>query len=231
MHDVILLIDDDPLLCRELAASLQRQGFRVRTAGDAAQGLALARRQRPDLVLLDIGLDGLDALPIFQGELRLPVILLSRRSRPEDEALGLDLGADDYVTKPVELERLTARIRAVLRRYRAPARGQPGQPLAVGCLTVDPAARAATVGPASLKLAPREFDLLYALAARPGQVVTAEALLAGVWGAGYAGEPQVLYVAISKLREKLAALPGHDLRIVTVHRVGYKIVENLLRTL
>jgi DNA-binding response OmpR family regulator len=228
MHDAVLLIDDDPLLCHQLAASLQQQGFRVQTAGDAERGLALARRQRPDLVLLEIslpGMDGLDALSIFQGELRLPVILLTRRSRPEDEALGLELGADDYVAKPYDLERLVARIRTVLRRNRWTAGSQATQPLALDCLSMDPAGRVACVGTTRLDLSPREFDLLYNLAARAGQVVSGDALLAQVWGVGFAGEPQVLYVNISKLRRKLASVPGHSLRLVTVHRVGYKLVE------
>ena len=129
MTHEILLIDDDPLLCRSLAYSLEHAGYRVRTAGDAADGARPRTAAAPDLVLLDIGLpgmDGLDALRIFQRELRLPVILLTARRGGQDEALGLELGADDYVAKPYNMDALLARIAAVLRRAaRQPARRQP----------------------------------------------------------------------------------------------------------
>jgi DNA-binding response OmpR family regulator len=223
----ILLIDDDPLLCRSLAYSLEHAGYRVRTAGDATAGLTLARAAAPDLVLLDIGLpgmDGLDALRIFQRELRLPVILLTARRGGQDEALGLELGADDYVAKPYHMDALLARIAAVLRRTARQPGALAAHALTVGDLVVDPRARTAILRGQELRLTPRAFDLLALLASRPGEVAPLDTLLSQVWGQDFTGEPQALYVHIRWLREKLASVEGHSVRILTVHRVGYKLV-------
>jgi len=228
MTHEILLIDDDLLLCRGLGYSLARSGYRVRTAGDATEGLALAQGLTPDLVLLDIGLpgmDGLEAMRIFQRDLKLPVILLTARRGGRDEALGLELGADDYVTKPFDMDRLLARIKATLRRHACQEAPPAPGPLTLGNLTISPQTRVARIGQRPLDLTPREFDLLYVLAGLAGQVISIEALLDRVWGAEFDGEPQVVYVHISGLREKLAGTPGHTLRIVTLHRVGYKLVD------
>jgi DNA-binding response OmpR family regulator len=166
--------------------------------------LALARSKRPNLVLLsDIGLpgiDGLDAMLVFQKQLDLPVILLTARRQVQDETLGLRLGADDYVVKPFSLEVLVARIRSVLRR----SGHSPSPTLAtitVGALTIDPGSRTAIAGAHVLKLPPRVFDLLYALASEAGRVVPIERLVQDVWGLRYEGEPQVVYVHIRWLRE------------------------------
>ena len=164
----ILLVDDDPLLHRSLAFNLERAGYRASTAANAEDALALARRDPPDLVLLDIGLpgmDGLDALRHFQAEVGVPVVFLTARRRELDEVLGLELGADDYVTKPFDLDVLLARIKAVLRRAeRSEAKSWAGSgPLVVGDLAIDPAAHTVTVGGQPVELAPREFDLLHAL--------------------------------------------------------------------
>jgi DNA-binding response OmpR family regulator len=221
----VLLIDDDPLLCRSLAYSLEHAGYRIRTAGDASAGLTLARAAAPDLVLLDIGLpgmDGLEAMRIFQRELRLPVILLTARRGGQDEALGLELGADDYVAKPYHMDALLARIAAVLRR--SVPRTVAADHLAIGDLAIDMRAHTAVLGGQELRLPPRTFDLLALLAAHPGEVVPLDALIAQVWGRDFSGEPQALYVHIRWLREKLASVPGHSVRILTVHRVGYKLV-------
>jgi DNA-binding response OmpR family regulator len=223
----ILLIDDDPLLRRSLAYSLERAGYRVRGAADASAGLASARAAAPDLVLLDIGLpgmDGLDALRIFQRELRLPVILLTARRGGQDEALGLELGADDYVAKPYHMDALLARIAAVLRRTARQPSALAAHALTVGDLVVDPRARTATLRGQELRLAPRAFDLLALLASHPGEVAPLDTLLSQVWGQDFTGEPQALYVHIRWLREKLASVEGHSVRILTVHRVGYKLV-------
>ena len=224
MPETVLLVDDDPLLRRSLAYSLEREGFLVHTAADADEGLALARQIRPDIVLLDIGLPGTDGLPalgVFQRQLGLPVILLTARRQASDETLGLRLGADDYVAKPYSLNVLVARIRSVLRRS---ARTSHPAVLTVGNLTIDPQERTATVGRQTLNLAPRVFDLLYLLASHAGHVVPLETLLRDVWGAEYEGESQVVYVHVSWLRERLESLPDSSVRIVTVHRVGYKLV-------
>jgi DNA-binding response OmpR family regulator len=222
----ILLVDDDALLRRSLAFNLEKAGYRVSTAATGEDGLARARLDPPDLVLLDIGLpgmDGLDALRRLQRQTEVPVIFLTARRRELDQVLGLELGADDYVTKPFDIDVLLARIKAVLRRA-APAPLPAPAPLAVGDLTVDPAAHIVTVGGRAVELTPREFDLLHALAAEAGRVVSVDDLLGRVWGAEYVGEPQVVYVHVRWLREKLEGDPSHPRRIVTVRGRGYKLI-------
>jgi DNA-binding response OmpR family regulator len=223
----ILLIDDDALLRRSLAFNLERAGYHAATAESAETALAMAQRHRPDLVILDIGLpgmDGLEALRQFEERLDVPVIFLSARHRELDQVLGLELGADDYITKPFDLDVLLARIKAVLRRTRrAPARNAAPAVLQAGDITIDPTAHVVTLAGHRIQLPPREFDLLYVLASEAGHVVSADTLLAQVWGPEYAGEPQVVYVHIRWLREKLEEEPQHPRRIVTVRGVGYKL--------
>ena len=223
----ILLVDDDALLRRSLSFNLEQNGYRVSTAGNAEDALALAKRDRPDLILLDIGLpgmDGLDALKYIQDKLEVPVIFLTARRRELDEVLGLELGADDYLTKPFNLDVVLARIKAVLRRSRAkPSAEAEPEVLEVGDLMIDPGAHSVTIGGHPLELTPREFDLLYTLAMEAGHVVSVDELLGRVWGAEFVGEPQVVYVHIRWLREKLEDDPNHPRRIVTVRGVGYKL--------
>jgi DNA-binding response OmpR family regulator len=227
MAQHILLVDDDALLRRSLAFNLEQAGYRVSTAANAEDALAFARQDSPDLVLLDIGLpgmDGLDALRQFREQSGVPVIFLTARRRELDEALGLELGADDYVTKPFDLDVLLAHVKAVLRRSRRTAEPVKSQaPLVVGDLTIDPNAHTVVVGGKSLDLPPREFELLHTLALEAGHVVSAEHLLARVWGAEYEGEPQVVYVHIRWLREKLEDDPQRPRRILTMRGVGYKL--------
>ncbi|WP_322800870.1 response regulator transcription factor [Thermoflexus sp.] len=224
----ILLIDDDALLRRSLAFSLEQAGFEVHTAATAEEGLAIAARERPDLVLLDIGLpgmDGLEALRRFREILGLPVIFLTARRRELDQVVGLELGADDYITKPFDTDVLIARIRAVLRRIRSsPMVSSTPSPLVVGDLVIDPAARTVMVAGRMVSLTPKEFDLLYTLALAPNRVLPTEMLLNQVWGAEYAGQPETLYVHIRWLREKIEEDPEHPRRILTVRGVGYKLV-------
>lgn len=223
----ILLVDDDKLLRRSQGFNLEQAGHRVSTAANAEDALALAERDRPDLVLLDIGLpgmDGLDALRYFEDRLHVPVIFLTARRRELDEALGLELGADDYITKPFDQDVLLARIKAVLRRTDRPTPVDEDQePLVVGDLTIDPAAHTVKLGDRQLELPPREFDLLHALALEAGHVLSVDALLNRVWGAEYVGESQVVYVHIRWLREKLEEDPHNPRWIITVRGVGYKL--------
>ena len=223
----ILLVDDDALLRRSLAFNLEQAGYRVSTAASAEDALALSRQDSPDLVLLDIGLpdmDGLDALRQFREHSGAPVVFLTARRRELDEALGLELGADDYVTKPFDLDVLLAHIKAVLRRtQRSAVSPAERAPVVVGDMAIDPMAHTFTVGGRPIDLPPREFDLLYALASEAGHVVSTDDLLARVWGAEYEGEPQVVYVHIRWLREKLEDDPQHPRRIVTVRGVGYRL--------
>jgi DNA-binding response OmpR family regulator len=228
MINHILIVDDDALLRRSLSYNLERHGYRTSTAGSVEDALALAKRDSPDLVLLDIGLpgmDGLDGLRAFQREFNLPVIMLTARRRELDEVLGLELGADDYITKPFDLDILVARIKAVLRRYRRET-VEPAQQTAslqIGDLIIDPAAHTITLQGRDLDLSPREFALLHTLALEPGKVLSTSDLLARVWGAEYIGEPQVVYVHIRWLREKIENDPNQPQRIITVRGVGYKL--------
>jgi DNA-binding response OmpR family regulator len=224
----ILLVEDDALLRRSLAFSLEQAGYRMTTSANAEDALALSRRDPPDLVLLDIGLpgiDGLEALRHFREIVGAPVIFVTARRRELDEALGLELGADDYITKPFDLNVLLARVKAVLRRSQRPVAGFQSTPksLAIGDLVIDTAAHSVTVSGRSVDLSPREFELLYTLALEAGQVISADDLLARVWGAEYQGQPQVVYVHIRWLREKIEEIPGQPRRIITVRGVGYKL--------
>jgi len=224
----ILLVDDDELLRRSLAFNLEKAGYQVMTAASAEDALAQAQVEPPDLVLLDIGLpgmDGLDALRTLRARTaHLPVIFLTARRRGLDEVLGLELGADDYITKPFDIDVLLARIKVVLRRARAVPSPPRLAPLVVGDLVIDTAAHTVTLHGQPVELPPREFDLLRALALEAGHVLSVNDLLVRVWGAEYVGEPQVVYVHIRWLREKLEEDPQHPRRILTVRGVGYKLV-------
>ncbi|MGD8622868.1 MAG: response regulator transcription factor [Anaerolineales bacterium] len=227
-HANLLLVDDDQLLRRSLSFTLEKAGFHVFTSETAEDALAAARRDRPDLVLLDIslpGMDGLDALKQFKEELRIPVIFLTARRKELDEALGLELGADDYVTKPFDEDVLMARIKAVLRRTRADTLGlHTDESIHVGDLHIDPAAHTVELAGEMIELPPREFDLLHTLALEAGKVLSADDLLSRVWGAEYMGEPQVVYVHIRWLREKIEVDPENPSRLRTVRGVGYKLI-------
>lgn len=227
MNKHILLVDDDQLLRRSLSFNLEQAGYRVSTAASAEDALALTARDRPDLVLLDIGLpgmDGLDALRHFEERMSVPVIFLTARRRELDEVLGLELGADDYITKPFDQDVLMARIKAVLRRSeQAASPPTEPEPLVVGDVVIDPAAHTVSVEGRPVELPPREFDLLHALALEAGHVVSVDDLLARVWGAEYEGESQVVYVHVRWLREKLEEDPHRPRRIITVRGVGYKL--------
>ncbi len=226
----VLVVDDDSLLRRSLAFDLGKAGYRVTAAASAEDALILAAQDRPDLVLLDIGLpgmDGLEALRHFQARFSAPIVFLTARRRAFDEVVGLELGAHDYITKPFDTDVLIARIKGILRRTELAAAAAPAPApcvLEVGDLVIDPGCRTVRRRGELVELTPRAFDLLYALATRPGQVVSAESLLAQVWGAEYAVEPQVIYVHIRWLREKLEENPNHPRRLITVHGLGYKLV-------
>jgi DNA-binding response OmpR family regulator len=226
MSQHILIVDDDNLMRRALAFHLQQAGFRTSNAASAETALSIAQRDPPDLVLLDIslpGMGGLGALTRFREQFGAPVIFVTARRRHLDEILGLELGADDYVTKPFDMDVLLARVKVALRVHgESPSRVAP-EALQYGDLRIDPGTRQVTVGGAPLSLAPREYDLLYALALARGNVVRREDLLTQVWGAEFQGQPQALYVHISWLREKLEDDPQTPKRIITVHGVGYKL--------
>lgn len=228
----ILVVDDDTLLRRSLSLQLEQAGYRASTAANAEDALALARREPPDLILLDVGLpvmDGLEALRHFQKDMQdIPVIFVSARRRELDTILGLELGADDYITKPFNPDVLLAHIKAVLRRSQrqSPPSTAP-EKLVVGDLVIDPAARTVTLAEEPVELTAKEFDLLHALALQAGAVIPVDDLIAQVWGAEFLGEPQAVYVYIRWLRDKIESDPQHPQRIVNVRGVGYKLVPQL----
>jgi DNA-binding response OmpR family regulator len=224
----LLLIDDDALMRRSLAYNLERAGYHVQTEANAEDGIALAGRERPDLVVLDIGLpgmDGLEAVRIFRSKLNLPVIFLTARRRELDEVLGLELGADDYITKPFDLDVLVAHIKAVLRRAHPESVQENGQDIHAGDLVISPKEHTVCLAGQTIEVSPREFEMLRVLAERPDQVVTTADLLNQVWGAEYEGQPQVVYVHARWLREKIEKDPNHPRRLITVHGVGYKLIS------
>jgi DNA-binding response OmpR family regulator len=228
MSKNILIVDDDVLMRRSLALSMEQAGYKAFNAANAEDALLMARRDPPDLVLLDIGLpgmDGLDALRIFKEQIGVPVIFLTARRRNLDEVLGLELGADDYITKPFDVDVLLAHVKAVLRRaeMEGPKKLDGNAPVEVGDLIIDPGAHSVVIGGKEVELRPREFDLLHTMALQPGMVISVEDLLASVWGAEYIGEPQVVYVHIRWLRKKIEDDPDNPKRIQTVHGVGYKL--------
>jgi DNA-binding response OmpR family regulator len=229
MPRTILLVDDDALMRRSLAFHLEQGGYRVHTAASAEDALGVAAHSPPDLVLLDIGLpgmDGLDALNKLKTLYDLPVIFLTARRRELDEVVGLELGADDYITKPFDVDVVLARIKAVLRRSGRATQGeQPHERLVAGDLVIDPESHTAQRGGQALELSPREFSLLYALAAQADRVIPTQDLLAQVWGAEFTGQPQVVYVHIRWLRRKIEADPSRPRRLLTVRGVGYRLVS------
>ncbi|OGC76666.1 MAG: hypothetical protein A2Z27_04855 [candidate division Zixibacteria bacterium RBG_16_50_21] len=227
MSKYILLVDDDALMRRSLALILEQAGYRTSTAANAEDALASARRDRPDLVLLDIGLpgmDGLEALRHFRDQLSVPVIFLTARRRNLDQILGLELGADDYITKPFEADVLLAHVKAVLRRVGA-SLAVPEQTalVTVGDIQIDPYTHTVTVEGNPIELTPREFDLLHTFALEPNRVISVDELLDRVWGAEFIGQPQVVYVHIRWLREKIETDSSHPQRIISIHSVGYKL--------
>jgi DNA-binding response OmpR family regulator len=226
MPGSILLIDDDKLMRRSLAFNLQQAGYSAATAADAETGIEMIRQHRPDLVILDIGLpgmDGLDALKIIRDQMGVPVILLTARRRGVDEILGLELGADDYVTKPFEFDILQARIKAVVRRTAAlKDMVEPAEIVRQGNIAIDPAAHQVLVADKPVNLSPKEFDLLFLLVSNAGKVLSTDDILTRVWGAEFEGQPQVVYVHIRWLREKLGDAGKTTPMIQTVRGVGYK---------
>ncbi len=218
----ILVVDDERHIIDLLRLYLEKEGFAVVAAADGEEALALHARHDPSLVILDLMLpkiDGFDVCREIRRRGETPVIMLTARSDDVDAIVGLELGADDYVTKPFNPRALVARVRAVLRRTDVIARG--GRPFEVGDLRVDPRRREAAVGVRHLDLRAREFDLLAALARDPGVVLTRDALLEHVWGTDFPGETRTVDVHVAELRKKL----GDDgPAIETVRGVGYRLV-------
>ncbi|MGI5215140.1 response regulator transcription factor [Plantactinospora sp. CA-290183] len=220
----LLLIEDDPAISDPLRHALRERGHAVAAVRSAMTGLQGVLDDRPDLVILDLGLpdlDGLEMLRMLRAVNATPVIIATARDDEADIIRGLDAGADDYVVKPFTAAQLDARIRAVLRRGAAPANGPA--PLAVGELRVDPGSRQATLAGTPLELTPREFDLLHHLAGRAGLVVTKRELLTEVWQLPYGGADKTVDVHLSWLRRKLGETAQRPRYLHTVRGVGVRL--------
>ena len=221
----ILLVEDDASIREITALGLRGAGFQVDTAADGVEGLDRWRRERPDLVLLDVmlpRLDGLEVLRAIRRESTTPVVMLTARADTLDVVVGLESGADDYVRKPFELPELVARVRAALRRRGADAGDAPDALIRLGPLRIDPAGRTVTRDGTAIELTRTEFDLLVELARHAGQVVARDQLLDRVWGYDYLGDSRLVDVAIGRLRAKVEADPAQPRLVLTVRGVGYK---------
>jgi DNA-binding response OmpR family regulator len=225
----VLVVDDDPLVCKGLKFNLEQAGYKVATASTAHTALELSGRNLFDAAILDIGLpdnSGLDLCKMLKAQRDLPVIFLTARRRELDEVVGLEVGADDYITKPFSADILLARLRAVLRRVSKPIT-QPlhtGLPIIAGPFELNPLTHTARQNSKQLDLAPREFDLLQLFLSHPERAFTSDELVESIWGVEFAGEPQVLYVQVRSLRMKIEEDPSNPSHILTLRGVGYKFV-------
>jgi len=220
----ILVVDDESHIVELVRLYLERDGFRVESASDGAQGLRLALELRPALIILDLMLpevDGLEVCRRVRADSDVPIVMLTARDEDVDKIVGLELGADDYLTKPFNPRELLARVKAILRRTEAAPRPE-GKALHVGDVTVDPARREVTVAGQPVPLRAKEFDLLQAFVEHKGLVLTREQLLSRVWGYDFYGETRTVDVHVAHLRKRLAASAG--VRIETLTGVGYKLV-------
>jgi DNA-binding response OmpR family regulator len=223
----ILVIEDDPSILRGLQLNLGMEGYAVRSASDGETGLALARAERFDLLVVDVMLPRLGGLEVIR-ELRredpdLPVLILSAKGQESDKVAGLQLGADDYMVKPFSLKELLARIDALLRRRRA--RGETGEargPRKAGHVEIDPVARRATAGGAPLELTAREFDLLAWFVAHPDRVFSREQLMEAVWGSRYFGTARTVDNFVARLRAHIGDDADQPRHLETVRGVGYR---------
>jgi DNA-binding response OmpR family regulator len=231
MPDKILIVEDEPALQETLAYNLARQGYLTETAGDGYTALEAARRFLPDLVLLDLmlpGLDGIEVCRILRQETSIPIIMLTARDDEIDRIIGLEIGADDYVTKPFSIRELLARIKAHLRRARLDQAAQqaPAAPAAdilrFGNLSINLTRHEVLLDDQPLALRPKEYDLLLLLAQHQGQVLTRELIMQRVWGWEFSGGSRTVDVHVRWLREKIERDPTQPARIVTVRSTGYR---------
>jgi len=221
MKSRVLVVDDDPALSEMLSIVLRGEGFDTAVVSDGPRALPAVRELRPDVVLLDLmlpGMNGIDVCRAIRAESGVPIVMLTAKSDTVDVVLGLESGADDYVIKPFKPKELVARIRARLRRTDA----EPAEVLTVGDVAIDVPAHQVTRGGRPVSLTPLEFDLLVALARKPRQVFTREVLLEQVWGYRHAADTRLVNVHVQRLRSKIEHDPERPEVVLTVRGVGYK---------
>lgn len=225
--ETILVVDDEPKIVRTAKAYLENAGFAVVTADDGQMALTVYRHEKPALVILDLGLPGLDGLDVartLRKDSDVPIIMLTARVDETDKLIGLELGADDYITKPFSPRELVARVRAVLRRSGG-EREQTPPPIVAGEIRIDLERRLVTAGGEAVELTPTEFDLLAVLARYPGRVFTRLELLDRVQGYAFEGYERTVDAHIKNLRQKIEPEPKQPRYVLTVYGVGYRFVE------
>jgi DNA-binding response OmpR family regulator len=222
----VLIVEDEENLRVALQFNLQQEGYDVHTAADGVTGLEIARAERPDLLILDVmlpGMNGYDVCREIRKDSDVPILMLTAKSEEIDKVVGLEIGADDYVTKPFGVRELIARVHALLRRRRGDVGSAVvGEPLRAGDLSVDIAGHVAHKAGEVVELKPREFDLLALLVANPGRAYSRAQILEAVWGHNYIGDERTVDVHIRWLRQKIEDEPSLPRRIVTVRGVGYR---------
>jgi DNA-binding response OmpR family regulator len=224
----ILIVDDELPLLESLRIALERHHYAVLTATTGAQAVQVARQARPDLIILDVmlpQLDGFEVCRILRAELPTPILMLTAREDPADKVIGLELGADDYLTKPFHLRELLARVKAMLRRVDLGRQTPPevaDDALVIGNLSLSVARRRATRAGVDVPLRPKEFELLAYLMRHPGFALSRDQLMDAVWGSEHVGDPRTVDVHIRWLREKIEDDPSQPRRIETVRNVGYR---------
>jgi two-component system, OmpR family, response regulator RegX3 len=224
---LVLVVDDEQSYRDALRIALEREGFRVEVAADGAEAIARFDAVRPALVLLDVMLpriSGVDVCREIRTRSQVPIIMVTARNAEIDAVVGLEVGADDYVTKPFRLRELVARVRAALRRGRGEESGvaQPDEVIEIGDVRLDAARHEVAVRGERVALPLKEFELLELLLANAGRVLTRDVLIDRVWGPNYYGDTKTLDVHVKRLRAKVEDDPGHPARIVTVRGVGYR---------
>ena len=221
MKSRVLVVDDDPALAEMLTIVLRGEGFDTAVVGDGTRALPAVRDLRPDVVLLDLmlpGMNGIDVCRAIRSESGVPIVMLTAKTDTVDIVLGLESGADDYVVKPFKPKELVARIRARVRRTET----EPAEQLSIGDVSIDVPAHQVTRDGVQIALTPLEFDLLVALARKPRQVFTREVLLEQVWGYRHAADTRLVNVHVQRLRSKVERDPEHPEVVLTVRGVGYK---------
>jgi two-component system OmpR family response regulator len=224
----ILIVEDDPNLMAALKYNLVKEGYSVITADDGTKALEIARVEKPDLIILDVmlpGLSGFEVCRILRKDMSIPIMMLTAKTEEVDKIVGLEIGADDYMTKPFSMRELLARLRAMLRRAGMAVHQQAEEPklLKIGDLEIDTGRHQALLRGMPLDLTPKEFDLLNFLARNKGFVFSREQLLEKVWGYDYAGGTRTVDVHIRWLRQKVETDPAHPEHLLTVRGTGYKL--------